>query len=510
MIESDNQYYLHKYKNAPPHPSYIAGIIDGDGCVFIRKIKNGYQSGISITQCRTNILQVIRYHFGGSITSTANRNNKIDQVPFHGIYNKHVVRNQYNLLVRSNEYIVLLEYIKRNIVIKHTQIECLDKLFKYVNVKGVDDKKDELCNMCCHVNKHKINTTYCERINIEYIAGLFDAEGCFYIQTNLKKWYISITQKNYPNVLVYISTFLGFGTIDCEQKYKIYNRVDCLKFISMIKEHLIVKYVQANAFETFLLSTDNDIKQSMYIICNEQKHQIEKFDNLNQNNIGKDGYMETIRVRSLKKQVCKEIHLKRVYKQRSENMKGVNNHNFGKTFSQETKTKMSTSIRDAKGGVSDDTILHVRQLLSEGNTIYNIQQLLDLPRHTISRIKNIDLVCRNEQKDKKTKTKIEQNILKRKISKDDIITVIEKHALHWKPKQILDFINESNAKRSSLDITIDIIKNIKRQIINGKHVIYESEVSSEEYTYYLNLIHQLTASINVPSTDALPTGKAIL
>ena len=75
-IKENNLYLFDRFKKEPPYPSYISGFIDGDGCIFIRKIKEGYQSGITITQCRTNILQIIRYHFGGSITSSANRNDK--------------------------------------------------------------------------------------------------------------------------------------------------------------------------------------------------------------------------------------------------------------------------------------------------------------------------------------------------------------------------------------------------------------------------------------------------
>ena len=61
-IEKDNEIQLNRFKTAPPSPSYIAGFIDGDGCIFIRKIADGYQSGITIAQSRTNILQIIRYH----------------------------------------------------------------------------------------------------------------------------------------------------------------------------------------------------------------------------------------------------------------------------------------------------------------------------------------------------------------------------------------------------------------------------------------------------------------
>ena len=79
-ISEDNKTHLQRFKNELPHASYIAGFIDGDGCIFIRKIVDGYQSGIQIAQSRTNILQVIRYHFGGSITSSENRNNKTENI----------------------------------------------------------------------------------------------------------------------------------------------------------------------------------------------------------------------------------------------------------------------------------------------------------------------------------------------------------------------------------------------------------------------------------------------
>ena len=39
MIEEDNIFHLNRFKLFPPHPSYIAGFIDGDGCIFIRKIR---------------------------------------------------------------------------------------------------------------------------------------------------------------------------------------------------------------------------------------------------------------------------------------------------------------------------------------------------------------------------------------------------------------------------------------------------------------------------------------
>lgn len=117
-ICEDNQKHISRFKNKPPSASYIAGFIDGDGCIFIRKIKQGYQSGFTITQCRTNVLQIIRYHYGGAITTTKNRNDKIinivDDANYIYKYNK---RNQYNLLIRNNEYQILLDYLYNSFII---------------------------------------------------------------------------------------------------------------------------------------------------------------------------------------------------------------------------------------------------------------------------------------------------------------------------------------------------------------------------------------------------------
>jgi hypothetical protein len=309
--------------------------------------------------------------------------------------------------------------------------------------------------------------------------------------------YISITQKNNPIVLEYISKILGFGNIDGEQKFKIYKKEDCLTFIKLIKEHLIVKYNQACAFETFLTTTEKHTKEEMYLICNREKHEIELFTDLNQNTSGKEGYLETVRLRCLKEQICKEINLKQIYREKSEKMKGEGNHNFGKAFSEETRKKMSDSIRDAKGGVSDDIIMSVRQLIEDGCKNTEIQQMLNLPRHTVTRIKNGDIVCRTEEKKEKTSlSQIEINLSKRKILTDEIITVIEKLNKKWKPSKILEYLVEKRIRDNIPNpITIDIVKNIKRNLINGKPVIYESELSTDGYEYYKIITNDFAKTI---------------
>ena len=493
-ISEDNKKHLQRFKNESPHASYIAGFIDGDGCIFIRKITDGYQSGIQISQSRTNILQIIRYHFGGSITSSENRNNKIENIMDNEneYIHKHNVRNQFNLLIRSNDYQVLLEYLKNSFIIKEKQYNYLHEFNKLANLPNKLEEKEDLflkCsnlnNICCELDKKYLN-----RINIEYVAGLFDAEGCIYININkISSFYISIAQKNHLNILHEIIKFLGFGKIETYE-FKIYKKSDCLKFIQLVKNHLIVKYNQAIAFETFLQTTDIKIKEQMYSICNEEKHNIETFTDLNQTNNGKDGYLETLRLRNIKEKFCKEIQIKQVYKEKSEKMKAEGNHNFGKSFSEETRNKMSISIREAKGSVSDELIIQVKNLIAEGHKNIEIQALFNLPRHTVTRIKNGEIICRNEvKKDKISLTQEEINLSKRKIQIDEIIIVIEKLIENIKPMQILDYLIERrNNNNIPNNLTIDIIKNIKRNLLNGKSVIYESELSKEKYDYYNEII----------------------
>ena len=428
MISEDNKMHLKRFISNPPHPSYIAGFIDGDGCIFIRKITDGYQSGFTITQCRTNILQVIRYHFGGSITSSENRNDKtINVMNEEEYYYKYNIRNQYNLLIRSNEYQILLNYLRYSFIIKENQYQSLYNFNKLTNLPNKNEEKEELHLKCSDLNKKRnLNEIYLSRINIEYISGLFDAEGCIFINKHNLKYAISIAQKNHPLILHEIVKYFNFGKVE-KYELKIYKKTDCLKFINLVKDNLIVKYNQALAFETFLTTNDKNIKEQMYAICNREKHEIEVFNDLNQNENGKEGFLKTIQLKKNKELLCKEILLKQVYRVKSEKMTGEGNHNYGKKFTEATKKKMSNSIRDAKGGVSDETIIKVRDLIKEGHTIVEIQELLNLPKHTISRIKNGEIVCRNEEKkEKQPLTQEEINLSKRKILTDEIIIVIER------------------------------------------------------------------------------------
>jgi hypothetical protein len=60
--------------------------------------------------------------------------------------------------------------------------------------------------------------------------------------------------------------------------------------------------------------------------------------------------------------------------------------------------------------------------------------------------------------------------------------------------RILDYlIARRNEQKIPNNLTIDIIKNIKRNLSNGKSVIYESELPKEKYEYYTTLLQKIYA-----------------
>jgi len=117
--------------------------------------------------------------------------------------------------------------------------------------------------------------------------------------------------------------------------------------------------------------------------------------------------------------------------------------------------------------------------------------MLQLPRHTVTRIKNGKIVCRNELKqESKSKTQIEVNLSKRKIHVSEILMVIEKLNEKWTPSMILDYLIEQRHSANVINnLTIDIVKNIKRNLLNKKNVIYDCELSEDKYKYYLKIVN---------------------
>jgi hypothetical protein len=501
-IIKDNEKHLERFKENKPHASYIAGFIDGDGCIFIRKIKNGYQTGLSISQSRTNILQVMKYHFGGSITAISTRCNKTKDDIDNEKYSKYNIRNEYNYFVRSGEYSVLLDYIKDAMIIKKNRIDCLYKYNFLVNKINKNKEKEELYKLCSEYNKNHVMSEGVININIEYIAGLFDAEGCVYINKDTFNYCISIAQKSYPIILKKINEYLGFGNIYKKSdinKEKINNSItingrdNCLKFIASVKDHCIIKYNQLCALEIILNTKDENIKQEMYNLSNKEKHKSELFTGVNQSNENKDEYFKTLEL--MKETEKNKINLK-------ENKETINENKeikIRKERTDEHKEKIGKGIsktrrENSRFDLSDENILRIREMLNSGMKNIDIikfeeSQGRTINRYVVSDIKNNKIVLTSEDKPEiERKSQTELAISKKKITPEETIFILERIIDNESNKNILNQLKENNKETKA---SIDIIKNIKRNIGKNKEILYETETTPEIYQHHNELIGRI-------------------
>lgn len=115
-----------------------------------------------------------------------------------------------------------------------------------------------------------------------------------------------------------------------------------------------------------------------------------------------------------------------------------------------------------------------------------LQQKQDCIDIIVSKIKNGNIICRTEVKQEKRKTTLqERNMQKRKITVDEMMIVIDKLIQGIKPITILEDFEDANPETT---ITIDVIKNMKRNMGQNKMPFYENEVTAEKYAEYKDKI----------------------
>jgi len=81
---------------------------------------------------------------------------------------------------------------------------------------------------------------------------------------------------------------------------------------------------------------------------------------------------------------------------------------------------------------------------------------------------------------KKTPQKIEELILRRKATTDEVLFIFEKILENWKTIRIYNTIKKTNPNSK-------IIKEKVETISTGNCKIFENELSPEKYQYYLEL-----------------------
>ncbi len=408
-IEEDNKRIFNKHIDTVLSESYLGGLFDGDGSISIvysTSTHLSYTSSISLSQSRTNIIQLIRYHFGGKlhIENRTNRTIKND-LDDDGLFDKKNRRKNYGYKNTHPDKFYLANYLKNGIIIKEQEIDCLLELQSLVKRPGLFNEKNTIFDKMKYLKENRINLEVnLDKVNIYYIAGLFDAEGyCYMSKKNLtnkytRSVYMKIRQKNYPKILEKICEYLGFGKIVGEYIFYLSGAEECYRFIQLIENKLIVKFnevqILKNYIETKEYTCKNgyDLKIHYYrhylnYLMSKEKHENETIENSEINILDEyktEKYIDFCikqenqenEIKMLEEKIIKDKIKEENNKLRSQKMKGENNPNFGKKRTDERNKKSGESIsktaRLKNPFLSDDNIMFVLRKMNNGSSMYRV------------------------------------------------------------------------------------------------------------------------------------------
>jgi hypothetical protein len=480
---------------------YLGGLYDGDGTITIHKGKTGYQLKVIFSQSVTNILELLQKKYGGKIykSSRVKENHRREYI--------HILRGQ------DCEYI--LKDLKKGCILKYEQVLIAKQFIKLINKSNGDLSKFELFDKIRALNAREIHSVYkpYNNVNIQYISGLFDAEG--HIGTNrLNNLKVKITQKNDTNILYIIEEKLGFGSVDntcwynCNSKL-IYN------FLIDIIPYLIVKKLQVELGLKFIDTIINkknydcniiELRKELDISMKKDKHTSIEIDY----DIIKD---ENKKQEKLKLNIQNDI--KEINKLKNKDVArakmsvaklGIGNPNYGIDRCEEHSKNISKSMLLKNRKISDEDIDMIIDLHKSGETHKDIGSIFDISRQYVDdivngKIKKMSYIKENiaeiveENRQKKIKTddkyknmtndeiKIEKN---RSTSKSKRYLTVEQMI------QILKYKGKvpSTHIKDYIDLGEDISPNIIKNVWSGKTKIFKEEFDNIDMTYeeYLNIL----------------------
>lgn len=512
------------------HPSYLGGLYDGDGCIRIQKIESGYQLVVGFYQSVTNILEYLQKAFGGFIYKI-NKNCGPN------------TRQQYAHKLYGKECEMLLNYLDKGCILKHDRVITAKKFLNHIK-KENSEEKEKLYLKLSQLNQGKIvpNKNY-DKINYEYIAGLFDSEGYIGCRQN-GKIKLSICQKSHPDILEKIKIFLGYGTSN-NTHFLMYNSANIKILLSKMYDFLIVKKYQVDHMFSFLetnkkLSTNKNsaenieekrryhsemMKQDKHTSINIENEKLKQNNNFHKN-VNKNVNDDIKQIEKIKKnEEIRDIM--------SEKKKGINNCNYGIIRNEEHCNKISENTIGKHRSITDEQIDEMKKLRNEGLKYTEIAKKFNMSRQCvtdyindkfmkISDINDENMKIRfgkmKKEKEQKRKEmemiknmtteqiKIHNNrknsLSKRSYGMDIVVDILELKLNKNTSTNVVKIINQ---KYNENKITIDIVKNIW----SGKTKFDEIDFENQNMTYekYKQIIKGNHETCSVQRGMAISSGS---
>lgn len=223
---------------------YLAGFFDGDGSIIIEKFKtNGYSLRIKFCQSNENLLKRIQeyypfMHLDGNLRNGRENN-----------------RCEFQLRAAGKQIEPLVNDLLGYSILKYEQLLEVSKFFKYINVINTNDEKESIYNKLKELKKNSTNKPY-ERLSVQYIAGLFDAEGSVGIYGSTLR--IKLTQKSDTVILEKIAHMYNNRNKINNYAVSFYG-VKSEKFLNDIKEYTIYKNPQIKAALKYIETINDEL-----------------------------------------------------------------------------------------------------------------------------------------------------------------------------------------------------------------------------------------------------------
>jgi len=451
--------------------SYLAGFIDGDGSISLRVNYNSIY--ISSSQCVPYPIFSLLKQFGSKIRFIKAKNNNS--------------RNQYTWEIVGERSLDILNFIKDKIIIK--QKRCLASIEFIEKYKESDTLLPELSNNIISLQKDYEPITkevYMQRMNIEYIAGIFDAEGCILarIRNNRISVGLVITQKSNSYLMEIIKTYLGYGTVR-GFRYCIDNHKNIYTFLKNIVNLISVKKKQSEIFINYYENKDDhnysikDLKNICYSIKKE-KHT--------------NYIVTTADLRAINE------YYKRDFPVIKKKIRVVPKKREYKNISNQAISQRVIGIYK-QSKITDEIIDNIRKDLENKLTKIAISKKYDIDRNIVTQIAKGIRVKSTEVTEKliEDKHKMKESV---KNSAIELSTEDKKKYAHERsaitkrgttPSQIIEILQyvKANPYKTAEDIVaiFTYINEAKLQnIILGKTMAYEREFENgDDYNNYIEL-----------------------